>query len=53
VLFSNKPLCWENLTKDKWKILHITTKQEMINQNNTFQILTLSEYLWETAQKET
>ena len=53
VLFSNKPLCWENLTKDKWKILHITTKQEMINQNNTFQILTLSEYLWATAQKET
>jgi hypothetical protein len=45
VLFSNKPLCWENLTKDKWKILHITAKQGLAGQNNTFEILTLSEYL--------
>jgi hypothetical protein len=52
VLFSNKPLCWKDLTEDRWKILHITAKQGFACQDDAFEILTLSEYLSATVQKE-
>jgi hypothetical protein len=52
VLFSNKPLCWEDLTEDRWKIIHITAGPKMAWKNDVFEVLTLSEYLFSTAQKE-
>jgi hypothetical protein len=52
VLFSNKPLCWKDLTEDRWKILNITAKQGFACQDDAFEILTLSEYLSATVQEE-
>ncbi len=50
VLFSNKPLCLEDLSDDRRKIINITAEPKMAWKDNVFEVLTLSEYLSSTTQ---
>jgi hypothetical protein len=52
VLLCNNPLEWGGLTEDRWKILYIKTGQEIENKIDSYEVLSLSQYLYSFAQKQ-